>query len=185
MPDPPGDLERERQRWRELKRVRPREIETPGQGQESVWDYPRPPRVEPEARRLRVELAGVVVAESTRGRRVIETASPPVYYMPPADVRTELLEPSSRSTFCEWKGIARHWSLRVGDRLVLDACWSYPEPDRGFGLLKDWLAFYPGRVDTCHLGDDRVSAQPGGYYGGWITAGITGPFKGGPDSESW
>ena len=102
-------------------RKRPAQIDPPGPGQESVWDYPRPPRVEPVTRRIRVELGGIVLAESVRAYRIIETASPPVYHLPPADVRTEYLEPSPRSTFCEWKGRAKYWSVRVGDRFAEDA----------------------------------------------------------------
>jgi uncharacterized protein (DUF427 family) len=175
----------ERRRWRELERERPAEIAVAGPGQESVWDYPRPPRIEPVARRVRVELAGVVLAASARALRVIETSSPPVYYVPPDDVRRDLLEPTERTTFCEWKGEAHYWTVRVGERVVVDAAWSYPEPDKGFEAIRDFVAFFPGRVGACFVGEERVRAQPGGYYGGWITRDLVGPFKGEPGTERW
>lgn len=176
---------RERARWRSAPRARPRAIEPAGPGQESVWDYPRPPRIEPVSRRLRVEVAGVTVADTTRGLRVLETSSPPVYYFPPPDVRRELLEPSARETFCEWKGVARHWSLRLGGRRIADVAWSYPEPDPDYASLRDHFAFYPARVDACYVGEARARPQPGAYYGGWVTPDVVGPFKGEPGTERW
>ena len=184
MPEPPADLAAERRRWREFPRKRPREIERPGPGQESVWDYPRPPRVEPVSLRLRVEHEGVLLADTTRGLRVLETSSPPVYYVPGEDVRIELLVPSEQQTFCEWKGLARHWSLRMPGCERADVAWSYPEPESEFEPIRDAFAFYPGRVDACWVGQERVRPQPGAYYGGWITSRITGPWKGSPGSEA-
>lgn len=175
----------DRARWRALARGRPARIPPAGAGRESVWEYPRPPRIEPDARRVRVEHAGVTVADTRRALRVLETSSPPTFYLPPADVRSGLLEPSAHTTFCEWKGVARHWSLRIGDRLVENAAWSYPDPDPEYAALRDRLAFYPARVDACWVGDARVAAQPGGFYGGWITPEIVGPFKGAPGTEHW
>jgi len=177
--------EAERAYWRRIPRRRPDRVVEPGPGQESVWDYPRPPRVEPARRRVRVELAGAVVAESERALRVCETAGPPVYYVPRADVRGELLVPSRRESLCEWKGRARYWSLRVGERVAEDAAWEYPEPDPDYAVLRDHLAFYPGRMDACWLDDERVAPQPGDFYGGWITADVVGPFKGEPGTEGW
>ncbi len=177
--------EAERRHWRSVRRGRPREVVAPGPGQESVWDYPRPPRVEPATRPVRVELGGVVLAASPRALRVLETASPPVYYVPAEDVRREHLEPSSHQSFCEWKGVARYWSARVGDRFVPEVAWSYPTPDPGFEALRDCIAFYPGRVDACFLGDERVTPQAGSFYGGWVTSAIVGPFKGEPGTEGW
>jgi len=185
VPEPPPDLAAERRRWREFPRERPREIEPAGPGQESVWDYPRPPRVEPVRERLRVEHAGVSLADTTRGLRVLETASPPVYYLPRDDVRSELFVPSEHVTFCEWKGLARHWSLRMPGRERADVAWSYPEPDREYELIRDAFAFYAGRVDACWVGEERVRPQAGSYYGGWITSKIRGPWKGSPGSAAW
>lgn len=157
----------------------------PGPGQESVWDYPRPPRVEPSRRRVRVEFAGNVVAESDRALRVLETAGPPVYYVPPEDVRTGLFEPSYRETFCEWKGTATYHHLRSGDRLSRNAAWSYLHPLPGYEQIAGYIAFYPGRVDAAYLGDEPVRPQPGRYYGGWVTDDIVGPFKGEAGTEGW
>jgi uncharacterized protein (DUF427 family) len=152
---------------------------------ESVWDYPRPPRVEASTRRVRVELEGVVIAESTRALRVLETSHPPVYYIPPEDVRREYLRPSRRRTYCEFKGQASYYDLLVGEREVRDAAWYYPEPAQGYEALRDHLAFYPGRVDAAFVGDEQVQAQPGDFYGGWVTSEIEGPFKGGPGTTGW
>lgn len=179
------DLEKEREFWRQLPRRKPPEIVRPGPGQESVWDYPRPPRVEAVARRVRVEFAGVTLANSTRAVRVLETASPPVYYVPPEDVRTEFLQPSAGNTLCEWKGLARYWTVRVGERVAPRAAWSYPDPDPDFRRIKDHLAFYPSKMDVCMVGDQRAAAQAGDFYGGWITPEIVGPFKGEPGTEDW
>lgn len=172
-------------KWRNFKRERPAVIEMPGPGQESVWDYPRPPRVEPVSRRVRVEFAGLVIAESSRALRVLETSSPPVYYLPPADIQIQYLEPSSHSTLCEWKGVSQFWSVRVGERRAVNAAWSYPAPWAGFEAIQNYLAFYPARMDACYVEDERVRPQPGHYYGGWITSEIVGPFKGLPGTESW
>lgn len=166
-------------------RYRPTELTVPGPGQESVWDYPRPPRVERVDSTVRVEFGGEVIAESDAALRVLETASPPTVYIPPRDVRTRYLVPSPRRSFCEWKGAARYWSLRVGSRAAADAAWSYPAPAAGFEALEDHLSFYPGRVDACYLGNERVQPQPGSFYGGWITSNILGPFKGEPGTEAW
>jgi uncharacterized protein (DUF427 family) len=157
----------------------------PGPGQESVWDYPRPPRLEPTTDRLRVLLDGTTVADTVAGFRVLETSQPPGYYLPPADVRLDLLEPSTTRTFCEWKGLASYFHLRVGDHLVRDAAWSYPDPTPRFAPLVDHLAFYPQKVDGCFVGDEPVEANEGSFYGGWITSRVVGPFKGGPGTALW
>jgi uncharacterized protein (DUF427 family) len=150
-----------------------------------VWDYPRPPALERVEHIVRVEFGGEVVAESGAALRVCETASPPCYYLPPGDVRTELLEPAPGRSVCEWKGVAGYWSLRVHDAVSEQAAWSYPDPTSAFAALRDHLAFYPGRVDACWVGEDRVKPQPGRFYGGWITPNLVGPFKGEPGTEWW
>jgi uncharacterized protein (DUF427 family) len=167
-----------------LAAVAPRRI-APGPGQESVWDYPRPPRVEPVPEQLRVELGGEVVASTARGWRVLETSSPPVYYLPLADCADGALAPSAHRSFCEWKGLATYWTVRSGDRVEPDAAWGYPEPAPGFEALRDTVAFYCGRMDACFVGDERAEPQPGEFYGGWITSRIVGPFKGVPGSSGW
>jgi uncharacterized protein (DUF427 family) len=152
---------------------------------ESVWDYPRPPRVESAAHRVRVIFNGEVVADSRRAMRVLETSHPPVYYIPPEDVKTAYLHPSPRRTICEFKGAAHYWTLRVGGREARDAVWSYPRPSPGYEAIAHYYAFYPGRMDACYVGEERVKRQPGDFYGGWVTINITGPFKGGAGTEGW
>ena len=157
----------------------------PGPGQESVWDYPRPPLLEAVSERLRVVFAGVTVAETLAGYRVLETSHPPVYYFPPIDVRRELLHAETGQSYCEFKGAARYWSLEVGPHRSAQAAWSYPEPTPSFRKLRDFYAFYASRVETCWVGDEKVQAQEGDFYGGWITAKIVGPFKGASGTWGW
>ncbi|MGI8802095.1 MAG: DUF427 domain-containing protein [Solirubrobacteraceae bacterium] len=153
---------------------------------ERVWDYPRPPRVAPCGRRLRVELGGELVADSTSALRVLETSHPPTIYVPPADVRTELLAVSgARPTWCEFKGTAQYVDAVVGGERQEAVGWTYADPSPGYEALRNHIAFYPGRVDAAWLGDERVEAQPGDFYGGWITADLIGPFKGPPGTRGW
>jgi uncharacterized protein (DUF427 family) len=153
---------------------------------ESVWDYPRPPRVEPCERHVRIEHAGQAIADSGRALRVLETSSPPTIYVPAADVRTDLLtEVEGKHTLCEWKGHARYFHLEVDGDRAESAAWHYPEPREGYEQLREHIAFYAGRVDACFLDDERVRPQGGSFYGGWITDEIEGPFKGEPGSEGW
>jgi uncharacterized protein (DUF427 family) len=157
----------------------------PGPGQESVWDYPRPPRVEETSKRVRVVFDGETVADTTRAKRVLETSHPPVYYVPLDDVRGEFLVRTARSSFCEWKGRAGYYTVRVGDREAPDAAWFYPEPTPAFEPIRNYVAFYPSRMDACYVDDERVRSQEGDFYGGWITGEIVGPFKGGPGTRGW
>jgi uncharacterized protein (DUF427 family) len=152
---------------------------------ESVWDYPRPPRVEASHKLVRVEFAGEVIAETTRAYRVLETSHPPVYYIPPADVRGDFLRPTRRHTWCEFKGRASYYDLVAGGREVRDVAWYYPEPTARYAAIRDHVAFYPGRVDAAYVDGELVAAQAGDFYGGWITADIEGPFKGGPGTAGW
>lgn len=140
--------------------------------------------MEPCRRRVRIVHRGEVVADSTRAMRVLETSHPPGIYLPPEDV-SSVLEPAERRTSCEFKGAARYWNLRAGGDLVPDAAWSYPDPAPGFEAVAGYVSFYPGRVDEAWLDDERVRAQEGGFYGGWITADLVGPFKGGPGTAGW
>jgi uncharacterized protein (DUF427 family) len=162
-----------------------RQTQTPQPGQESVWDYPRPPRVEPSPARIRVIFAGETVADTQRAMRVLETSHPPVYYIPQGDIRMELITPTQRHTFCEFKGTASYWTLRVGERSVENVAWSYESPTAGFEVIRGYLAFYPGRVDACFVDEEQVTAQEGDFYGGWITSAIVGPFKGGKGTQGW
>ncbi len=157
----------------------------PGPGQESVWDYPRPPHLERVSEVLRVAYAGETVAETRAGYRVLETSHPPVYYFPPSDVRQDFLVPAVGRSLCEFKGVARYWSLDVRGLRSERAAWSYPEPTKAFEAIKDFLAFYASQVDGCWVGDEQVQAQAGDFYGGWITKRIVGPFKGPPGTRGW
>lgn len=152
----------------------------PGPGQESVWDYPRPPRIEPTSRRIRVVLGGVTIVDTTAAMRVLETSHPPVYYVPVGDVLEGVLARTARTSFCEWKGEAHYHEVRSGQRREPDAAWGYAS-----GVLAGRVAFYAGRMDACFVDEEQVIAQPGGFYGGWITADVVGPFKGGPGSMGW
>jgi uncharacterized protein (DUF427 family) len=181
----PKDLLHKVNKWRNLQRARPTNIVIPGGGQESVWDYPRPPRVEPEKRRIRVEFGGRVIADSNKTYRVLETSSPPVYYIPQDDIQMKYLEPANNSTLCEWKGKARYWTVRVEKKLSENAGWSYPEPLDGFEVITYYIAFNASKLDACYVGNEKVLPQPGNYYGGWITSEIVGPFKGEPGTEGW
>jgi uncharacterized protein (DUF427 family) len=158
----------------------------PGPGQESVWDYPRPPRVERVPDRIRVVIDGVDVASSTRALRVLETAGAPVYYLPPEDVRTDLLIPSKHTSFCEWKGAASYRTVVMpGGRVGPNAAWTYAEPAPGFEAIRDHIAFYAWAVDEAWVGEERAAPQPGHFYGGWITSKVVGPFKGEPGTQGW
>ena len=152
---------------------------------ESVWDYPRPPRVEPTAAHIEVRLNGVTVADTTAAQRVLETSQPPTYYLPADDVDRSLLERSTTVTFCEWKGLASYVSVRVGDRLVVDGGWTYREPHPAFEAIRDHVAFYAQRMDECLVDGEAVRANEGQFYGGWITSNVVGPFKGGPGTAHW
>jgi uncharacterized protein (DUF427 family) len=157
----------------------------PAPGQESVWDYPRPPRLEQFSGSIEVVFNGVIVARTRSALRVLETSHPPVYYLPPADVRRECLHPLRRLSYCEWKGSARYFDLRVGKASASAAAWAYSNPSPEFAPLADHVAFYAALMDVCTVNGERVLPQPGRFYGGWITSNIVGPFKGEPGSEFW
>lgn len=169
-----------------------------GDAVESVWDYPRPPRLEAAPRHLRITHAGIVLADTTRALRILETSHPPVFYLPQADILMQLLRPSSRrGSFCEFKGIATYWNIDLdgahlpnGDLapptpIVPAAAWSYAHPSPAYRALRDHLAFYASKVDECTVDGERVGAQPGDFYGGWITSHVRGPFKGAPGTLGW
>jgi uncharacterized protein (DUF427 family) len=155
----------------------------PRPGQESVWDYPRPPVLRPDAREVVVRAGSLEVARTTRAIRVLETASPPTFYLPPGDIQVPL-EQALVTTWCEWKGQARYWTIVAGDQRIERAAWSYPVPTAPFETIRDYIAFYPARL-ACWVGGIRVQPQPGGFYGGWITPEVVGPFKGEPGTEGW
>ena len=157
----------------------------PGPGQESVWDYPRPPRLEDSPRRIRIELGGQTIADTRRAKRVLETSHPPVYYLPIEDIVPGVLRPGQGGSHCEWKGRATYFDVVVGGRAEIAAAWTYHRPTGAFGPIAGHVAFYPGRMDRCLVDDEVVESQPGDFYGGWVTADIVGPFKGGLGSMGW
>ena len=154
----------------------------PGPGQESVWEYPRPPRLEDTSRHIQVVFNGIVIADTRRARRVLETSHPPIYYIPPDDIQMQYLKPTSRSSMCEWKGSASYYAVTVAGKSAPDAAWTYRRPTPAFVTIKDFVAFYPQMMDSCTVDGERVIPQPGEFYGGWITSDVVGPFKGEPGS---
>ncbi len=153
--------------------------------QESVWDYPRPPRVESSPKRVRVYFNGQLIADSTNAKRVLETSHPPVYYIPPEDIAPGVLQEAGLRTYCEFKGEANYYDLSVGEKKVPQAAWYYTAPLPGYESITNHVAFYPGKVDECYINDERVRPQEGNFYGGWITSDIVGPFKGGAGTWGW
>jgi uncharacterized protein (DUF427 family) len=156
-----------------------------GPGQESVWDYPRPPSAEVTGRRVVVELGGRVVASTTRAVRVCETSHPPVYYVPREDVADGVLQRAAGGSWCEWKGAATYWDVVVDGRRHPDLAWSYEDPVERYAVLRGAVAFYPSRVDRALVDGEVVRAQAGDFYGGWITDEVVGPFKGEPGTWGW
>ena len=156
-----------------------------GPGQESVWDYPRPPSAEVTGRHVVVEFGGRVVADTRRAIRVCETSHPPVYYVPRDDVAEGVLHRAGGGTWCEWKGVATYWDLVVDDRRAAEVAWSYADPSPGYEHLRGAVAFYPARVDRALVDGEQVRPQPGTFYGGWITDDVVGPFKGEPGTLGW
>lgn len=152
---------------------------------ESVWDYPRPPRVESCPSNARVEISGRTVANSRAAYRLLETSHPPTVYFPRTDVATDLLVPNPHRSFCEWKGVASYYDLVLDDCRIGKAAWYYLEPHRKYEQLAGYIAFYPEKMSACYLGDERVQFQEGDFYGGWITSNLKGPFKGGPGTSGW
>jgi uncharacterized protein (DUF427 family) len=162
-----------------FKRIKPKA------GQESVWDYPRPPRLEASKRRIRVVFNGVTIIDSQRTYRILETSHPPTFYIPQDDVKMEYFIRTNRRTICEFKGGAQYWTIQVGDRSAENAAWCYPDPTPEFTAIQGYVALYPGKMDACYVDDEQVQAQEGDFYGGWITSEIVGPFKGGSGTWGW
>jgi len=157
----------------------------PGEGQESVWDYPRPPRLEPASERIIVRFGGETIADTCAAFRVLETSHPPVYYLPPGDIAPDLIQPAAGTSFCEFKGTAGYVSIVAGGRRSERAGWRYQAPTTAFRPIAGYIAFYASKVDEALVGGERVIAQPGDFYGGWITSRIVGPFKGAPGTMGW
>lgn len=169
--------------WEYRGQKRPSFAIEPGPGEESVWDYPRPPAVVPSEREVEVRSAGRVIARSTRALRVLETASPPTWYLPPDDVEAGALVDVPGSSFCEWKGAASYRAL-ADDARARPVAWSYATPSRRFEALRGYVAFYPALLE-CLVDGERVRPQPGGFYGGWVTDEVIGPMKGEPGTGHW
>lgn len=157
----------------------------PGPGQESVWDYPRPPRVERTGKHAEVFFNNILIADSSDALRVLETSSPPVYYLPVEDIEMKHLTRSDKKTVCEWKGVASYYNVEVHGRRAENAAWTYENPEPGYESIKGYVAFYAQLMDTCYVDGEIVKSQDGKFYGGWITLDIVGPFKGAQGTENW
>lgn len=157
----------------------------PRKGQESVWDYPRPPICELFPGHIRIIFAGKVIVDTAKAFRVLETSHPPVYYLPPADIDFSVLAKSSHQTYCEFKGMASYYDLEHDENSIRNAAWYYTDPHKSFAAMKDHVSFYAHKVDSCYVNDEKVQAQEGDFYGGWITSDIVGPFKGGAGTWGW
>ena len=160
---------------------------------ENVWDYPRPPALQPVRRAVRIDFAGRTIVDTTAAWRVLETSHPPVYYVPRDAFTGCVIEPAAGVSVCEWKGPAQYWTIRVGDgaapraahRAAHRAAWSYEDPAPAFAAIAGHLAVYAAAMDACFVDGEQVTPQPGGFYGGWVTSDLVGPFKGGPGSMGW
>lgn len=182
MPDVPKWLADARSHWTNTGTSRPAFADEPGAGQESVWDYPRPPAIVPDRRRVVVGDVDDPLASTAQSVRVLETASPPTFYLPAADVDVERLVRADGRSFCEWKGPARYWALADAPDATIG--WDYPEPFAEFADIAGHYSFYPGRI-ACWVDAEQVRPQAGGFYGGWVTDEVVGPFKGDPGTGGW
>lgn len=170
--------------WKHNGQKRPKFAKQPAEGQESVWDYPRPPTIDPDNRKVEVLWMGQLIARTKNSIRVLETASPPTFYLPQDDVDMGFLRKSTGTSFCEWKGSATYWSIEINNRTLENAAWSYDNPNPEFRPISGYLSFYPAKVN-CFVDEIRVAPQPGAFYGGWMTPEIVGPVKGEPGSGGW
>lgn len=170
--------------WAWNGQIRPSFADEPEPGQESVWDYPRPPVIEPDARMITVRFQDLLIAQSARTLKILETASAPGFYLPADDVEMHWLRQAAGGSFCEWKGSAVYFDFHAGSSSIPRCAWSYPEPTPEFSPIAGYIAFYPALVE-CYIDDERVRPQPGGFYGGWLTSDIAGPVKGAPGTHGW
>lgn len=183
LPELTPQLIQARARWRYRGLERPPFADATGPGDESVWDFPRPPRQEDVISPLRVLHGEITVAATDQGLRVLETAGAPTYYFPAEDVVADMLVDLPGQTTCEWKGFATSFAL-AGQADSCAVGWRYDITFPEFSSIRHWSAFYPG-VLSCYIGDEQVQPQPGGYYGGWVTGNLMGPIKGEPNSHDW
>ena len=169
--------------WKFTGKERPSFAVKPGPGEESVWDYPRPPALVSDTRLVEVKSGTLIIASTQNAVRILETASPPTFYLPPEDVNDEHLMRIAGRSFCEWKGAAGYWALRESQE-VRAIAWSYQNPSTTFAQIKDYFSFYPAYL-ACYVGGERVRPQPGAFYGGWVTDEVVGPFKGESGTGHW
>lgn len=181
---PPDWIVAQRDKWQWNGTTRPDFAEEPEPGQESVWDYPRPPELRRETRRVQVLIDDQLVADTTGAAKVVETASAPTFYLPPQDIRLELIIPSERTSLCEWKGEAQYVHVQIGPQVERNIGWRYLTPYPEFAEIAGWVSFYPARA-RCMVGDEQARPQPGQFYGGWVTSELAGPIKGVPGSGHW
>lgn len=170
--------------WKYIGKDRPPFATEPDAGQESVWDFPRPPRIENDKRTIIISWQGVEIVRTNKAIRICETASPPTYYIPIADINTEFLKSTAGTSYCEWKGIAQYWTVKVGEKELPKIGWSYKQPNSAFSTIKNHIAFYAKPL-FCTIDDEEVFPQDkNGFYGGWVTKDIVGPWKGGDDYQA-
>ncbi|MGI9533703.1 MAG: DUF427 domain-containing protein [Thermodesulfobacteriota bacterium] len=184
MSDLTDQIAQARAKWKYRGDIRPEYAVNPEKGQESVWDYPRPPKIDPDKRTVVVKYESELIAESTGTVRILETSSPPVFYIPEKDIELSLLKEGTGSSLCEWKGNAKYWDVITEIKIFENAAWSYPEPFPGYEEIRDYISFYPSMLE-CYVDGERVLPQQGGYYGGWVTTEIVGPYKGEPGTGGW
>lgn len=177
MAELPNWAKRARSNWKYYGQKRPSFAIKPKKGEESVWDYPRPPKIEVDSRHVVIKIGDLVIAKTDNAIRILETASPPIFYLPPTDIHFDALVQVEGESRCEWKGVAKYWSVNTQNQTISQAAWSYPTPFEDYAAIKDHLSFYPAKVE-CYVNGERVRPQPGGFYGGWITNEIVGPVKG-------
>ena len=178
------ELKKNRSSWQHRGQRRPDFAVEPQADQESVWDYPRPPAYVSDDRSVVIRVGGHVLAQSDRSIRALETGSPPAFYLPADAFDWTALRPSTRETFCEWKGVAQYFDVITPDGTIEAAIWTYPTPLSGAEAIAGWCSCYPERLQ-CEVGGEVVEAQAGRYYGGWVTSELVGPWKGEPGTEHW
>ncbi len=155
------------------------------EGEESVWDYPRPPKMEKATKHLKIFHGKHTIADTIRPFRILETSHPPVYYFPPENVSMQFLKENNYTTRCEWKGEAKYYDMEIDGKLIKNVAWTYPNINKRYKEMEDYIAFYPGKFAACYVNGEPVQAQQGDFYGGWITSEIVGPFKGPPGTWGW
>ncbi len=170
--------------WKYRGKGRPDFAAEPQSGQESVWDYPRPPAIQQDSRKVVVKAGGIEIAASGNAVRMLETASPPVFNLPPADIKLEYLRSAAGGSMCEWKGVATYYDIIIKETVIPKAAWAYLKPFEGYESIAEYLSFFPGKV-KCYVGDEEVKPQEGNFYGGWVTKEIVGPWKGDPGTGNW